>query len=199
MRDDDRYDMDFDLEPEPSGTGLLGQTLRNVAGLAFLGLLLAGGVMTFGDAAPDRGAADERAEAAVSSSQQAATPATEAYEIAVDSGAGGHFWLEAEANGVAVEFIVDTGASAVVLTEADAQRLGLFVNEQDFTLRFQTANGEIDAAPARIDRIRIGDLILDDVEAAVVNAPLETSLLGMTFLDRLSGYEVEEGRLLLRW
>jgi len=202
MRDDDRYGMDLDLEPEPAGTGLLGQTLRNVAGLAFVGLLLAGGAMTYedkgGNAESERGAAKPD-KPAVAVSQQAGAAAPEAYEIAVESGDGGHFWLEAEVNGVAIQFIVDTGASAVVLTKADAERLGLHANEQDFTLRFQTANGDIDAAPARLDRIRIGDLIVDDVEAAVVDAPLETSLLGMTFLDRLAGYEVQDGSLLLRW
>jgi len=199
MRDEDRDFMDYDLEPEPAGTGLLGQTLRNVAGLAFVGLLLAGGAMALQDAQPAPG----RSERAVVPQQAAAAAADEtpyeAYEIAVDSGAGGHFWLEAEVNGIDIPFIVDTGASAVVLTEADAARIGLHVNEHDFTLRFQTANGEIAAAPARLDRVRIGDLMVDDVEAAVVNAPLETSLLGMTFLDRLVGYQVEDGRLLLRW
>jgi len=199
MRDEDRDFMDYDLEPAPAGTGLLGQTLRNVAGLAFFGLLLAGGAMALQDAQP----APHRSERAVVPQQAAAAAADEspyeAYEIAVDSGAGGHFWLEAEVNGIDIPFIVDTGASAVVLTEGDAARIGLHVNEQDFTLRFQTANGEIAAAPVRLDRVRIGDLIVDDVEAAVVNAPLETSLLGMTFLDRLVGYQVEDGRLLLRW
>lgn len=201
MRDDDRYEMDFDLEAEPAGTGLLGQTLRNVAGLVFLGLLVAGGAMTFGDTTPGRRAEQPTEPASPAARQVAATPTAgpQAYEIAVESGSGGHFWLDAEVNGAPVRFIVDTGASAVVLTRADARRLGIFVNGQDFTARFQTANGEIAAAPVRLDRIRVGDLIVDDVDGAVVDAPLETSLLGMTFLDRLAGYEVEDGRLLLRW
>lgn len=199
MRYEDRDFVDLELEPEPSGTGLLGQTLRNVAGLAFIGLLLAGGALALGESVSPPDGADQRTATAAAPSRQTAAPTPQAYEIAVDGGPGGHFWLEAEANGVAVRFIVDTGASAVVLTQADARRLGLHVNERDFILRFQTANGEIDAAPVRIDRIRVGDLIVDDVEGAVVDAPLETSLLGMTFLDRLAGYEVEDGRLLLRW
>lgn len=121
------------------------------------------------------------------------------YEIVVPATSGGHFLVEAEIDGVAIEFLVDTGSSMVVLSEDDAELLGLRADELDFTERYQTANGIIEGAPVVLDRMRIGDLELEDVRSTVIRAPLDRSLLGMTFLSRLEGYEVERDRLILRW
>jgi aspartyl protease family protein len=120
-------------------------------------------------------------------------------EQVIDSGPHGHFLVEAVVNGVPIEFMVDTGASHVVLRQQDARRLGFTPANLDFSQRFQSANGIVRAAPVELRELRIGQLRLFDLEASVNGGPLPISLLGMSFLRRLSSYEVARGRLILRW
>jgi aspartyl protease family protein len=120
-------------------------------------------------------------------------------EYVVEAGPGGHYVVEALVNGAPVTFLVDTGASDIVLTLDDARRIGLRPRTLEFSQRFSTANGEVRGAPVVLREIRIGQLYLYDVSASVNEAPLEVSLLGMSFLEQLSGYQVERGRLILRW
>ena len=120
-------------------------------------------------------------------------------EYVVQPGAGGHYVVVAAVNGAPVTFLVDTGASDIVLTMADAERLGLQPAALRFTQRFATANGEVRGAPVILREIRVGEFSLFDVPASVNEAPLRVSLLGMSFLRQLDGYGVENGRLVLRW
>ena len=120
-------------------------------------------------------------------------------EYVVEAGPSGHYVVEAMVNGAPVTFLVDTGASEIVLTQDDARRIGLEPRTLAFTQRFSTANGEVRGAPVVLREIRISQFRLFDVTASVNEAPLEVSLLGMSFLEQLSGYEVERGRLILRW
>jgi aspartyl protease family protein len=111
----------------------------------------------------------------------------------------GHFLVEAEVNGTAVTFLVDTGASSVVLSPDDARRAGLTPERLRFTERYRTANGTVRAAPVELREIRIGQLAQRYVPASVNEAPMGISLLGMTFLSRLESWSVEGGRLALYW
>jgi clan AA aspartic protease (TIGR02281 family) len=120
-------------------------------------------------------------------------------EQIIEAGPHGHFLLEAVVNGVPIDFLVDTGASHVVLTIPDARRLGFTANDLEFTQEFQSANGTVRAAPVELRELRIGQLSLFDLEASVNGGTLPISLLGMSFLQRLSSYEVADGRLILRW
>ena len=120
-------------------------------------------------------------------------------EYVVEAGPSGHYVIEAMVNGAPVTFLVDTGASEIVLTLNDARRIGLEPRTLAFTQRFATANGEVRGAPVVLREIRIGQFRLLDVAASVNEAPLALSLLGMSFLEQLSGYEVDRGRLILRW
>lgn len=120
-------------------------------------------------------------------------------EYVIESGAGGHFVVEAVVNGAPVTFLVDTGASNVVLTMEDAERLGFRPESLRFTERFASANGEVRAAPVVLRELRIGQFSVFDMAASVNEAPLRVSLLGMSFLRRLQGYSVDDGRLILRW
>jgi clan AA aspartic protease (TIGR02281 family) len=123
----------------------------------------------------------------------------EGLEYMVEAGPGGHYVIEASVNGAPVTFLVDTGASDIVLTLDDARRIGLEPRTLEYTERFATANGEVRGAPIVLRELRIGQLRLFDVDASVNEAPLGISLLGMDFLEQLSSYEVERGRLILRW
>lgn len=110
----------------------------------------------------------------------------------------GHFHVEAAVDGVPVRFMVDTGASSVVLSPADARRLGFDVAKLSFHQVFHTANGMVRGAPVTFAEIRIGPIALRNVRASVNGADMGQSLLGMSFLDRLAGYGVENGTLTLR-
>jgi len=109
----------------------------------------------------------------------------------------GHFVVEAEVDGTALRFMVDTGASDVVLSPADAQRLGFDLSTLKFTRTYQTANGTVSGAPVKLRRMIVGPIEMRDVRASVNGAPMNSSLLGMSFLERLTGYEVTNSTLTL--
>lgn len=118
---------------------------------------------------------------------------------AVRRAADGHFWAEAQVNGARVRFLVDTGASTVALTRADARRAGLDPDSLNYTRQVMTAGGLSYGAPVRLDRVSIGGVRLDEVDAIVIeNEDLPISLLGMSFLGRLSRYEATQDSLILR-
>lgn len=118
--------------------------------------------------------------------------------IAIAAGRDGHFVVEADVDGHAVRFLVDTGASDVVLSPADAKRLGFDPAKLSFTKTYRTANGLVQGAPVRLGAVAIGPITVSDVAASVNGAAMTRSLLGMSFLNRLSGYEVTGGRLVLK-
>jgi aspartyl protease family protein len=97
-----------------------------------------------------------------------------------------------------VKFLVDTGATIVALTEADARRLGLDPAALDYETEVQTAAGETLAARVRLRSISVAGARVDDVDAVVVKAGLNDSLLGMSYLGRLSRFEATRSALILR-
>jgi aspartyl protease family protein len=110
----------------------------------------------------------------------------------------GHFIVDAAVNGTSVRLLVDTGASLVTLTPADARAAGISPGELVFNHRVSTANGFARMAPVTLREIRIGQLSIYDVPAAVLEN-LNISLLGMSFLSRLQGYEMRDGKLTINW
>ena len=110
----------------------------------------------------------------------------------------GHYWAEAAVNGARVRFLVDTGASAVALTLADAQRLGIATDKLDYNYKVVTASGETRAAAVKLGRVSVAGAALNDVDAMVIESGLESSLLGMTYLGRLASFEATRTALILR-
>ena len=94
--------------------------------------------------------------------------------------------------------LVDTGASLVTLTPADARGAGIDPARLAFNGHVQTANGTARMAPVTLREIRIGQLSIYDLPAAVLEN-LNVSLLGMSFLSRLQGYEMRNGKLTITW
>ena len=111
---------------------------------------------------------------------------------------GGHFFAEAEVEGKKVMFIIDTGASDVVLSASDAVRLGITPAKREFTKVYNTANGTMRGAPVVLDSLAIGPIDVRNVDASVADSDLQISLLGMSFLNRLSGYQVSGDGLTLK-
>ena len=112
--------------------------------------------------------------------------------------ADGHYWAEADVNGHEVRFLVDTGATAVALTADDASRLGLAPATLNYTSRVMTANGPARAAQVKLESISVAGAQVQDVDALVIENGLSTSLLGMTYLGRLSQFEATKTSLILR-
>lgn len=142
---------------------------------------------------------DPTASADTPQSAQAKRPAAERGTVALPAGAYGHFQTDAEINGRTIGVMVDTGASLVALTYDDARRAGIFVNPADFTGIAQTANGTARVAPVTISRIEIGDITVRNVAGVVSErGKSDRTLLGMSFLGRLSRVEMRSGTLVLQ-
>jgi aspartyl protease family protein len=109
-----------------------------------------------------------------------------------------HFWIDATANATTLRFLFDTGASGIILTTADAARLGFLPAELVFTTVFETANGKTRGAPILLDRLRIGPITLDHVDAWVNEGDMRQSLLGMRFLERMTQIEIAGDVLTIR-
>ena len=112
---------------------------------------------------------------------------------------GGQYHADVEIEGRSVPMLVDTGATLISLTYADAQRLGLSPAPSDYTALVQTANGQAKAARVTLREVRVRNLLVRDVEALILPQGINgTSLLGMSFLKRLGGFEIASGNLVLR-
>jgi aspartyl protease family protein len=111
----------------------------------------------------------------------------------------GHFRVRAAVNGASIRFVVDTGATSVVLTERDAQTAGIDISSLSYDARISTANGMSTAAPILLEDIAVGDITVRRVQALVARpGQLETSLLGNSFLGRLATLTIEGDRLTLK-
>lgn len=111
----------------------------------------------------------------------------------------GHFVAKGTVNGANIELLVDTGASTVVLKPTDAVKAGIDTTTLEYTVRVSTANGATFAAPIRIERLSIGAIEVENIEALVAKpGNLNESLLGMSFLRRLKSYEFSGDFLTLR-
>ena len=125
-------------------------------------------------------------------------PAKPADTAVYRAGAGGHFLLKALVNGVPIDFVVDTGATEVALTMADARAVGLHPGNLVFDQVAHTANGDAREAAVRLHEIRLGGFATNDVPA-LVGPGLGSSLLGMSFLSRLRHFEMRDGKLVIGW
>jgi aspartyl protease family protein len=110
----------------------------------------------------------------------------------------GSYYVYGDVQGSQVKFLVDTGASHIVLSPADARRAGIDVDSLSYRDGFETANGMGRGADVRLASIQIGSIRFTDVPAIVNRADMSASLLGMTFLNRLEAFEFRGRRLILR-
>ena len=119
-------------------------------------------------------------------------------ELTITASEGGHFFVNGKANGKWVRFLVDTGASDVTLSPQDASRIGIDLRTLQFTQRYRTANGIGLGARYRLDSFSIGPIAFADTKISINKTDMSTSLLGMSFLERLDSFEFRDGKLYLR-
>lgn len=118
-------------------------------------------------------------------------------QLSVAKGVGGHYWVAGSINGQTVQFLVDTGATAIALNDGHARRLGIDYRVVGRPLQVNTASGTARGWQVTLDRVKVGELEVLGVDAVVLegSSPSE-SLLGMSFLSRV-GWRVEQDMLVL--
>lgn len=145
-------------------------------------------------------APDMVAKAEIRTSQPV-EPATEVLlgrKVKIAADEFGHFNADFRLNGRNVGAMIDTGATLVAMNAATARRVGIKVMPADFKYKVRTANGETRAAGVMIEKLQIGRILVESVEAVVLDdQALDGTLIGVSFLKRLAKYQVENGALLL--
>ena len=121
------------------------------------------------------------------------------HELTLSEGAGGHFSVYGAVNGVRIAFLIDTGATDIVLDPSDAKRLGIDLDSLKFDRPFGSANGIGYGAKTVVESLAVGPIQLSNVEVSINKAEMGASLLGMAFLKRLKSYSVSGGKLVLKW
>jgi aspartyl protease family protein len=122
---------------------------------------------------------------------------TNSRSMTIQRSDNGHFRVEGAIDGRRMEFVVDTGASAITLRESDAGRVGIHPAQREYTANISTANGIVRGAPVELNRVEVGPLTVRNVVGLVLpDEALAHNLLGMTFLSRVR-WEHRNGRLVL--
>ncbi|CAN5232222.1 hypothetical protein BH09PSE3_BH09PSE3_12540 [soil metagenome] len=119
-------------------------------------------------------------------------------EVVLDRAPDGHFYADAIINGAHIHVLVDTGASTVALTRADAQAAGVQFSPGEFTGTAQTAGGNVSLKPITLDRVGIGPVEVRTVDAVVVDSTMNVSLLGQSWLRRVGNVQIAGDRMVLR-
>lgn len=117
--------------------------------------------------------------------------------IEVPVGRDGHYHLTLSVNGQPLDFVVDTGASQIVLSREDAVRVGIDPGSLAYLGSAQTANGVVRTANVTLDTVRLGEMTDRSVPAVVNDGQMDASLLGMSYLRQFERIEIEGGRLIL--
>lgn len=120
-------------------------------------------------------------------------------ESVLSESEGGNFYVFGTVNGTPIRFLIDTGASDIVLSPSDARLIGIPTENLDYSRIYGTANGVGHGAMATVSRLTVGPISFSDVPVSINQAPMDSSLLGMTFLRRLKSFSIRNHRLYLRW
>lgn len=118
-------------------------------------------------------------------------------KIEIPRARDGHYYLTAQINGQPITFTVDTGATEIVLSEADARAVGIDTANLAYIGRAYTANGEVRTAPVRLESFAVGDIRDQRLRAYVNEGAMDGSLLGMSYLNRFTKIEITDGALTL--
>lgn len=138
------------------------------------------------------------AETAALDAPKPAVTASQIRTASLRKAGDGHYWATAYVNGEPIKLLVDTGASLVALNLRDARKAGIDTDNLSKNAEVRTAAGRVKAATALLDKIEIDGVKVEDVQAVVIDEGLEHSLLGMSFLNRLDGWDVTANAIILR-
>lgn len=173
--------------------------MRQILIIAVLVLGVGGYVARYADKVADTQASARAAPAPTAQgAHEPRQPVASGRSLMLDADRQGHFRADARIGGRTIAFLVDTGASLVALRETDAARVGIRPMRADYMATVSTANGQVKAARATIERFELGGITVYDVPALVLpDEALNVNLLGVSFLSRLKRYEYAGGRMVL--
>ncbi len=109
----------------------------------------------------------------------------------------GHFYLDAKIKNELIHFMIDTGASDVVLSKSDAAKIGFQLNDLEYNKSYQTANGRVFASSIVIDEMEFSGVKFYNINASINGGEMNGSLLGMSFLRKFERYEFYQDKLIL--
>jgi aspartyl protease family protein len=182
---------------KPNGAELM---MRAVLGIAVVVLAASALVPNYVKQMP----APETGVAALTTHEQSVPQTTvsssvsSSRSVVIAPSAGGHFRVEGRVDGQRIDFMVDTGASVIALTQRDAAMLGIHPTERDYGALVRTANGVARVAPVKLGMVEIDDIAVRNVTAVVMPPGASSdNLLGLSFLSRLHHYEYTDGKLVL--
>ena len=115
----------------------------------------------------------------------------------LERGANGHFFADAQVNGMTVHFLIDTGASGVALTADDARRVGLQFSPMEFTAVGSGASGEVRGKLVSLDRVSLGGRTVEQVDGVILEGG-NMSLLGQSFLSQMGTIEISGDRMTIK-
>jgi aspartyl protease family protein len=121
------------------------------------------------------------------------------HEMVISEDESGGYHVYGVVDGQQVRFLIDTGASDIVLSPADARRLGMDFSTLTFDHVYESANGIGHGATAEVSDLSVGDVHFANVRVVINGAEMSSSLLGMAFLKRLKSYSFSGGKLILKW
>jgi aspartyl protease family protein len=108
-----------------------------------------------------------------------------------------HYYLTTTINNKKIIFMIDTGASDIVMSIDDAKKIGIDIAKINFNKRYQTANGIVLGGSTKIDKMIIADFEFNDVNISINQARMGKSLMGVSFLKRFKKYEFADHQLIL--
>jgi aspartyl protease family protein len=178
------------------------RTMRGIIVFSIVALVAAGLAPRyfdrFGLAAPVPANAAAPIAAAVPAVAAPSAPSVGPRTVTIRKDGRGHFAVEGQIDGRRIDFMVDTGASVIALTQRDAGRLGYHPAQRDYRILIRTANGTVRGAPVSLGMVEVGGVMVRNVDAIVMpDEALSENLLGLSFLSRLRRFEYKEGRLVL--
>jgi aspartyl protease family protein len=123
----------------------------------------------------------------------------QAHSLTLTADSNGNFYVYGSANGTRIRFVVDTGASDIVLSSSDADRLNIDPTTLNYVRGYETANGIGAGARYTLNELAVGPIQMWNVPVTVNRTDMHASLLGMSFLRRLKSFEFQGRKLYLRW
>lgn len=118
-------------------------------------------------------------------------------ETVLSRHADGHFYANVEVDDSEIRFLVDTGASTIALTAADAEAIGLSWSEEELRKVGRGVGGEVYGKPVLLRSVQLGDLIAENVSAVIIPNGLHVSLLGQSFLSKAARVQIENGTMVI--
>lgn len=161
------------------------------------------GAVSFIERSQNEVAAVENAARKAKPSRSESQPQAQSVRLSgqerIPRSARGHYEATFRLNNARVKGLIDTGATTIAINESTARKAGIRLSKKDFKYPVRTANGETMGAIATIKQVSIGSIRIRDVEAMVLNdKSLSHTLIGMSFLNRLKGFEFVSGNLVLK-